>query len=41
MTGGPSVLGAVLDNATTYLGFLSISLITLTGLLASLSLRTR
>lgn len=41
MMGGPNLLAFVLDNATTYMGFLTISIVTLAGLLASLSLKTR
>lgn len=41
MMGGPVILGFVLDHTSTYIGFLSISLVTLAGLLSSLPLKTR
>ncbi len=41
MMAGPSVVGFVLDSASTYAGFLTVSAVTLAGLAASLTLRTR
>lgn len=41
MMAGPTVVGFVLDNGATYMGFLAVSAVTLAGLAAALTLRTR